>query len=212
MFRLVVPCRTSTGVETASRRGAHSPMTGIATHPSPQNAYFDDATPCDKQPPTTRTPIAGARQTRIHHVGGGGGSLQANSASYATRSRSRATPPGAHAVRPASSHTQPSSRSDARRATSPSPRGVLHGRRSAVVRGSVLAFGLLANVTSHGAQGRCTLQLTHVVRGLSGRRHGVSAPFLQAANRTSKFKLLAVVMPPYAIDAADRVTSNGFMS
>ena len=71
-----------------------------------------------------------------------------------------------------------------------------HARRS-----SVMMFGMISATPSDA----CTLRLTHRARGAAGRATaGSRGNVATAASDSSKFKLIAVVVPPFSLDGSDR--------
>ena len=83
-----------------------------------------------------------------------------------------------------------------------------------------MAFGIVSVV---GGQDACTLRMAHIarpstsmlsVRAAKGRAAGAAAGrAAKLPEATSKFKLLAVIVPPFALDAGDRdiqVGARGF--
>ena len=71
-----------------------------------------------------------------------------------------------------------------------------HARRS-----SVMAFGMIGTSPSNA----CTLRLTHRARGAAGRATaGSRSKVAITASNSSKFKLIAVVVPPFSLDGSDR--------
>ena len=81
-----------------------------------------------------------------------------------------------------------------------------HSRRS-----SILTFGTLSTT----AAAACTLRLTHRPRRLSppsrkqgGGGGGLVAPVPAVPPNVSKFKLMAVIVTPFAVDAADKDLTN----
>ena len=110
---------------------------------------------------------------------------------------------------------RPLYRTSGRALASGEPDGTWRAKTGPARRSSVLAVGMLATTASEA----CTLQMIHrprrVGRAAAQARLPLSAPLAgMGEDQESKFKLLAIIVPPHAIDASDRdlALGKGIMS